>query len=452
MQEPSAEFIGPEVKTVKIINGEKVVKRTRRPYQDLKDALHTEGIVRKKYDQIVVFGEGPPKQVIFSDEATAEQLTEWQEFQKDPLRAQQEPKFRITDISHHNIPNESEEANPETRKRIREERRRALQNHFNYAKKRWGEMNAGAAGYLLYIGATDKLILTGGKTGGPDKPSEAELMRDKIIRKYGDLFFRDKFGDENAVRILFEADQEAQKSGITFDDYRKQKYEQFVIEELYPKFIMEERATNTITNTIFISKLLERDVAFLTSGHHLDYAILLNTILGGKDVDRISAQKILQLVGQTREKYGLVNIASKFQIDSSTPITELNIQDLRDIQPDLALKITDQQRWLSWINDDDRLSFWLSQALSSGDIIRDNDFLTRIFSYLKSTPAREQKARDYFALAGLDYNKYANKIAAGLNNEDLDKLSNAMTPLSNWQKYRQFSISELQEQQKSKTK
>src|SRR3989339_38638 len=48
----------------------------------------------------------------------------------------------------------------------------------------WMKNSARAAGELYIEGATKKIILTGGKTGGAEYKSEAELMRDILIQEY----------------------------------------------------------------------------------------------------------------------------------------------------------------------------------------------------------------------------------------------------------------------------
>ena len=72
-----------------------------------------------------------------------------------------------------------------------------------------------------------------------------------------------------------------------------------------------------------------------------------------------------------------------------------------------------------------------------------------MFAYLKEAPSREQKARDYFKLAKLDYDYYAQKIASGLSPKDLGNMQKAFEPFNNYQNYRQYSITELQARQTS---
>lgn len=60
----------------------------------------------------------------------------------------------------------------------------------------WMKNSARAAGELYLEGATKKIILTGGKTGGSEYKSEAELMRDILVNEYhvppDDIILEDK--------------------------------------------------------------------------------------------------------------------------------------------------------------------------------------------------------------------------------------------------------------------
>lgn len=60
----------------------------------------------------------------------------------------------------------------------------------------WMKNSARAAGELYLEGATKKIILTGGKTGGAEYKSEAELMRDVLVNEYhvpeSDIILEDK--------------------------------------------------------------------------------------------------------------------------------------------------------------------------------------------------------------------------------------------------------------------
>ncbi len=60
----------------------------------------------------------------------------------------------------------------------------------------WMKNSARAAGELYLEGATKKIILTGGKTGGPEYKSEAELMKEILVKEYhvleSDIILEDK--------------------------------------------------------------------------------------------------------------------------------------------------------------------------------------------------------------------------------------------------------------------
>src|SRR3972149_3343777 len=88
MSEATGEQFGP---AINISPTPKTEKKLIYPYQELKEHLGPQ-----KYEAVIVFGEGPVKRVIFSDELTPEQKQQWDESNKNP-RAQKELNFRVVD-------------------------------------------------------------------------------------------------------------------------------------------------------------------------------------------------------------------------------------------------------------------------------------------------------------------------------------------------------------------
>lgn len=82
------------------------------------------------------------------------------------------------------------------------------------ALNRWGRQNALAAGALLVAGDTQELILSGGKTSRDwmktslpterleNWPSEAELMRDIIVARFGEAFTKDPKNAGKSIESL----------------------------------------------------------------------------------------------------------------------------------------------------------------------------------------------------------------------------------------------------------
>lgn len=329
MQGFSGEALGP---LIKIHGGEQVY----RPYQELKERLGPE-----KYDAVIVFGEGPVRRVFFSDQwdkirtlYTPEQIQRWEEsadmgeFKKlqDPRekiawletkgpRTKKEPDFTVVDINPHG-PSESTpgidinpyfermkkieaEGNPERREEMREEFRGELENMARHAYKRYGELNALAAGLLLYTGKTDKIILSGGRTISQDKiqqglgfPSESELMRDLIIRIYG--------------RKMYERD----KPRVDYEEYKKSVFMQYSV--------IEDSATNTIDNIIIIRSINHTpgiffntektpEIGLLGNNHQVERTVILLNLFtdNEKGARAISAQKdVLKPFADIRNKSG----------------------------------------------------------------------------------------------------------------------------------------------------
>lgn len=149
-----------------------------------KEAAKKPELMPKKFDTVIVFGQGPVKAVLLPHELTAEQREVWEEFEKDPLH-KNEPNFRVL--------RGGEKAlsmligNPELteaeRKKIMEPQRQKWQRTGNYALNRWGRENALAAGLGLVSGVTDRLILSGGKTK-PDLAKEQITLPEEIGRAH----------------------------------------------------------------------------------------------------------------------------------------------------------------------------------------------------------------------------------------------------------------------------
>jgi len=90
------------------------------------------------------------------------------------------------------------------------------------------KMRTIAAGEAYLEGLTRKLILTGGKTGGPDLPSEAEVMRNMLVKKIKvpqqDILIEDRSTNTienfaNVMNIIDQAPQEYQSTAVLSNQY-----------------------------------------------------------------------------------------------------------------------------------------------------------------------------------------------------------------------------------------
>jgi|SRR5579872_1167975 len=156
-------------------------------------AAHHEDEVNPSFDIMIVFGEGPIKDIFYDDELDNSQQEEWSRFTQDP-RHTIEPNFRVVTG--------------------RREDRFKYWHTGRIASKRMGRFNALAAGHALLNGLTRSVILTGGKAQDEqidreelsmqeERPSEAELMKDIIKKRFGKLY-QDKYGKPIDNVILME--------------------------------------------------------------------------------------------------------------------------------------------------------------------------------------------------------------------------------------------------------
>jgi|GEM_PF-387613 hypothetical protein len=139
----------------------------------------------------------------------------------------------------------------------------------------WMKTIARAAGELKLADTCDKIILTGGKTGGENSKSEAELMKEILVSEY--------HIPENDI-------------------------------------LLEDKATNTLTNFAFTLNTMDSyaktfdqssKVGFLGTDFHLARIRLLAKQFGMNDFSAFSAEQIFKLIAQRTgdaELLDLINI------------------------------------------------------------------------------------------------------------------------------------------------
>ena len=230
----------------------------------------------KKYNTVLVFGEGPLKPVLIDEELSLLQKTLWT---LDHHKSATELDFHVMQNPQHlsqleKIMTDKLLSQSEKMTLVKELRKKWQWIGW-YTVKKWGRHNAMAAGNLLLHGKTEKIILSGGRTFpkwhklATDQynqwPSEAEMMADIIIQYYGSLYQK-KFG-KNIEEVLY----------------------------------IENKSTNTLENFAFTLKahphllLKKTRVGLLSAGHHLRrISILAERFSLSKDIyDTQSAQDVI---------------------------------------------------------------------------------------------------------------------------------------------------------------
>jgi hypothetical protein len=241
-----------------------------------------------RLDTLIVGGYAPVKAVLIeSDEQDIHELTpaqkaQWAEFKKDPLHGV-EPDFRVL---------EDDFLRGLTRKQI-DDRRIEWQHSGRFALNRYGRSQATAAGLALYLGFADSLILTGGsnKPGWVDKedslvpkrlsavwPSEAELMRDIIIRQFGRRMFEKKYTKQTLSNDFSDFIRVAsEEHHIQFDQYVEARYNAFVKNESPSRIHIEDKSQNMIEQIVYTAN---------TFGDFRNYGVLFFGDRNNRDLDR----------------------------------------------------------------------------------------------------------------------------------------------------------------------
>lgn len=361
--EEAGETLGPVIKQIEPTTKQVLLEKA--PYQEQKEKHQGE-----KYDVAIVFGEGPVKDVRFLSELSSEEKTSWERFKNDPRHQNEPDYFVIDDSPNDNSPYfaELEEISKmdipqEDKKILIETKRLEWQKMGRFSQKRWGEFNALAAGLSLYLGTTDKLILTGGRTvpkanegSKQNWPSEAEMMRDIIIRRYG--------------RLMFERDYPKLK------DYSETQYQKYLETELKPRLIIEDEAETTPENVVYsVNKNPElfksgNKIAIITNEHHLERASeFLHKFAGVSEVGQISAQGLLKERAEIRNKKGYQELMRFFTEEESN--TDLQKRAASDKEK--AERMKDPKRILYWfgylgmLNDSQKVQTVISDLVKIED-------------------------------------------------------------------------------------
>ncbi len=378
-------------------------------------------------DLLIVFGQGPVKPLFRREdfdpkvEADKERLDQWEEFKKDPLHAT-EPDFRILETESHLSSDDSPvELNPflkNTEGKSPAEIDAQMiewQNQGRFGLNRWGRENAIASGFALLSGHSERVLLSGGKTipgWAKEKlsplrqeawPSEAALMRDIIIRRFGRLY-QEKYGKSITEAIL-----------------------------------TEDRSTNTLenfANTVNLNpEVLEKGVASgLAADFHVPRTERIGFLFTGEEVSSESAQVIIQsrLDAANQRREG-VNVKNTKTGEVKPAGNKEMYQEILDWMMDpkneeLGKKSSNEREFDGALQDPELLTYWLGYV----GIVEDPIVLQKTVQRLSSDPKFSEAAVAAFNTAGLDFSKISGKDLAAMPKQEFDdvreKLRILMTP------------------------
>ncbi|MBI2195444.1 MAG: YdcF family protein [Candidatus Levybacteria bacterium] len=323
-----------------------------------------------KLDKLIVFGQGPVKPLLFSDELTPQQQAVWEDFKKDPLH-KNEPDFRAVELKGG---------------QDKEVERPKLQKLGRMALKRWGRQNALAAGAALYSGLTSEVILSGGKTrpewAKNPMPSEAELMKDIIVRIYGHPYLK-KYGRDISASIK-----------------------------------LEDSSTNTLENLANTINgdpdILEKDqkVGLLSADFHLRRVAVLSHLFSVEEAPggQLSAQNLLRERVEQRK-------SGKYQEILQYMTDTMQNDDLRQ-------RIMAEQRWERGLIEPENLSYWLGYLAD----VENSKVLSAIVTNLKN-PSWVASARETFLKVGLNFDDFSEEDVSTLGSNDPAKFESLISGL-----------------------
>lgn len=320
---------------------------------------------KPQFDAIIVFGQGPIRIIKLKSELSSEEEEIWKKFKSNPRRVE-EPPFYAFDYTY-----------------ITPEERTKLQHTGRFAMRRMGKFNALAAGLALLEEETKELILSGGRTIDEKTkndlgvhsdlkdedldrelkymarwPSEADLLEDIIVRKYG-RHYKLKYGRN--------------------------------IQEAIRK---EDHSTNTIEN-LFLTldkypDLWEKKIGLLSSGYHLRRILRIAQFLtlSSREEDEISAQGALEqrALNVRAVKRGYVDL-------------------LRTQFPELPNLVKKEIRWTRGLQDPQFIDYWLYAAGN----VENPQILQRILDRVMKDKKWSPYVKEAFEKVGLDF-KFWNRL------------------------------------------
>ncbi len=372
------------------------------------------------FDILIVFGQGPIKPLLLEEELTEDQRKRWEEFKKRREESQKglydttELDFRVIEGVYRrkldgikNNPKLSDEERNQEILKFRKE----LQHNGKLALNYWGRMNALAAGIALVEGMVDKVILSGGKTRPswadnklPEKiiedwPSEAELMKDIILRRFTGIYARRHFPE-----LYFKEKEEALKKAR---------------EELEQKIIIEDASTNTLENLAYTINnnpdlIKKGSIALLGTNFHIPRIeeIAKRFGISPASYGKLSAQDVLKHRAITRGKKAyeqwLENIANSLE------------------NPDYRRRMEAELRWFWGLVDPKYISYWVGYF---GNV--ENPKLTlQVLKALANDSVWEESLQKIFEKVGIDWQHYKSNID-NLSEQEIERLKQALIKIKN---------------------
>ncbi len=388
-------------------------------------------------DLLIVFGQGPVKPLFRREdfnseiEADAQRLEQWDKFKKDPLHSN-EPDFRILEGEQARSlmpldPNQAdskrielekqglslEEVEARMGKLLKgptseeiETRMIELQNQGRFGLNRWGRQNGIMAGFAVLSGHSEKALLTGGRTipdWAKEKlsparmeawPSEAQLMRDIIVRRFGRLY-QEKYGRPIEDAIL-----------------------------------TEDRSKNTLenfANAINLNpQVLESGVASgLGSDFHVPRTERIGFLFTGDETFQSESAQALQqsrldAVNQRREGINVTNTKTGEVKPAGSKDSYQEILDWMNSpeNEELAKKASNETEFDEALQDPGYLTYWIGFI----GIVEDPRVLQRTVQRLSSDQRYSESATEVFSRAGLDFTKISNTDLTGMPKEEFDDL------------------------------
>lgn len=381
-----------------------------------------------KFGVLVAVGHSPVKALLLPEELSQKQRQEWDVFITHPLQGNEqgrEPEFRVLGGTYletiRDIQDRSD-IDDETKNKLVIAKRIELQHTGRLVLNRISRINALAAGLALYLGLTNKLILSGAGTipkqvSGDtvnlpqdvfdNTPSEAEMMKDIILKTYGRLMFeRDipqvmlnkKYTEQFGLQVDYETEK--------YKNLLEDEFKRYFNESLFEKIGIEGKSVNTLENFGEILKNWPdlRSAAIIFPGFHLERLQSLAK-LHSIDIEPFGALRDADLL---KARAALRN--------KKTYVAMLDFMNDPLRSEEQAFRVNNDNKWLRALIEPKRIGYWLGYITEL-----DRDRLQNVIDMIASTLFREP-AREAFVLAGLEFDKYTSQPLSELSIEDVQLL------------------------------
>lgn len=350
-------------------------------------------------DIAIVLGEGPVKPVLIPSELDDEKIKQWSEFKKDPLHTK-EPDFFVIEgrayleklevIDHNNGLSEAEKSMAKAK--LRDE----WQHLGRFALKRMGRQNALAAGVALLRGATKEVILSGGHSIPQWKREE---FKQQLLQEHPDYAstsdgeIQKRVDEYINYSIRWPSEAELMKDIIVrqFDADYKKKHNGRSISEVIR---IEDKAANTLEN-IVLSINADRDllspekrIGILSANHHIERGETIAERYGIHIVEALSAQRILAERAQAHHREEYAEMEDYMQNVPDNPW----LQDL----------VKGEIRFMEGLTKEQFLTYWLGYTFK----LEDPHDIQHVLGPLEEDPQEAVALKKAFAEVGISLDKF----------------------------------------------